>query len=112
MLGDNEKYKQAVLADIRRQFSGPAIGIGDKASDARAYARAGLRALLILRLSDPPTPAEFRRAAGELHDLPDSVEVVTGWDEVQKAVFEGKVFPAAKAKERLSLLADELEKRR
>jgi len=98
-------YKTEVLRDLTGRFRNIKTGIGDKVSDAIAYHENGMRSFLIIRIPDSDTPEAFERLADSLAPLPPAVEVVTGWAEVEKALFGKARFPAAKAIARLRKMA-------
>ena len=102
-------FKSAMLGDIRRRFKGNAVGIGDKVSDAVAYHDNGLRAFLIVQPDETAGAAGLRLLADSLDPLPDVVQVVTGWREIERAVFEGATFPKTALQNRLKKRADELD---
>jgi len=98
-------YKADVLRDLVRRFRNIKTGIGDKVSDAIAYHENGMRSFLIVRIPDSDKPEAFERLADSLGPLPPAVEVVTGWAEVERALFGKARFPAAKAIARLKKMA-------
>jgi hypothetical protein len=99
-----------MLGDIRRRFKGAkALGIGDKVSDAVAYHENGLRAMLIVQPDETAGAAGLRQLADSLDPLPDVVQVVTGWREIERVVFGGATFPKTALQARLRKRADELE---
>jgi hypothetical protein len=102
-------FKSAMLGDIRRRFKGNAVGIGDKVSDAVAYHDHGLRAFLIIQPDETAGAAGLRQLADSLDPLPDAVQVVTGWREIERAVFEGATFPKTALQDRLRKRVDELD---
>ena len=103
-------FKSAMLGDIRRRFTGQAVGIGDKVSDAVAYHDNGLRAFLIVQPDETAGAAGLRQLADSLDPLPDAVQVVTGWREIERAVFAGvATFPKTALQDRLRKRADELD---
>lgn len=100
-------YKSAKIEVLKATFPKIEIGIGDKPSDAQAYAANGLKAVLIIHPDAIDTSAEAQRMATELAALPPGVEVVASWAEVEQALFEGKHFPAGPAIERVNRRAAE-----
>jgi hypothetical protein len=76
-------YKSGRLEEIRRTFKNVVAGVGDKFSDAKAYADNGVRAILILRVKwSEDEPEYFEKLARQLDDLPEAVQVVTNWTEI------------------------------
>ena len=102
-------FKSAMLGDIRRRFTGNAVGIGDKVSDVVAYHENGLRAFLVVQPDETAGAGSLRQLADSLDPLPDAVQVVTGWREIERAVFQGATFPKTELQERLRKRADELD---
>ncbi len=103
-------YKAGRIAKLKKTFSNLEMGIGDKISDARAYLDNGMRAIVIL--NTPAADARNRRArlkdlVEELKSLKDDekVQVVTGWDQAEKAIFEGTAYPPSAMCQRLLELA-------
>jgi hypothetical protein len=94
MLESNEKYKSAVLAELRASYAGLEIGVGDEASDATAYVENGMTAYLMPHCN-PDTDA-CRKLAREILALPhkDRVQVVTGWEQVEQGILNHRRFPA------------------
>jgi hypothetical protein len=111
-LEDNEKNKTRALAELRERFDGEGWGVGNLASDARAYASAGLRPILILAVSDASRKKEIQQALKELREAPPSCQVVANWRQVERAILEGVSYPpsAAEARLREYLLAAERRK--
>lgn len=91
--GDSGRFKTAKLAAIREAFPNVAIGIGDRVSDAQAYAANGLTAYLLVRYKSKPQ--DMRRLAGQIRQLGGNgrIQVVSGWREVEAGIFHGRRFP-------------------
>jgi len=107
-LAGSEEFKSGALAELCRRFKRIEIGVGDKIADAKAYHANGLKAFLIIQ-PDPAAGAEaLRTLAQSLQELPESVQVVTGWDQVEKAVFSKASFPRSQAQAQLNRMADAL----
>jgi hypothetical protein len=105
-LKGSEAYKAGRIAELKKTFTNPEIGIGDKLSDAKAYMDNGMRAIVILDV--PPAGAKDRRAkltglAEELksHKDDEKLQVVIGWDQVEKAIFEGAAYPPSAMRQQL-----------
>ncbi len=105
-------YKSEALARLKRRFEKIEIGIGDKISDAQAYHANGLKAFLIIQVPDTATAAALTTLADALAPLPDDVQVVTGWDQVAKAIFGEASYPRSAAQRRLKALAETRSKTR
>jgi hypothetical protein len=102
-------YKAARLAEIKKTFPNVAVGIGDKPSDAKAYADNGAQAVLILNFDwSQDGPERYEKTAAELAALPDSVQVVTNWAQIASILFEKAAFPKQDMEKRLRDTAREL----
>ena len=110
ILEGNEKLKARILAEFRRQFGGPGVGIGDRASDTQAYASAGLRPFLIVPDHTLTDARAVRAALEQVAELPPSAEVVRSWAEFEQAVLGGATFPASAARLRLETMLKDMEK--
>jgi hypothetical protein len=104
-------FKSAVLAGLRRRFHGRAIGIGDKVSDALAYTSNGLEAFLLLRVPPGADASVLRDMAASLARLPDSVQVVEKWDQIEQAVAGRAAYPRVRVQADLRRRADVLDGR-
>lgn len=49
----NEKYKEAIVGNLKKQFENIVVGIGDKLGDAFAYHTNGIRAVILNRKNNP-----------------------------------------------------------
>jgi len=103
------EFKTEVLEQLRRLFKGRMIGIGDQVSDALAYRANGLEAFLIPPVEEPDNPDSLRDLARELEPLPDDVQVVTGWNEIAKAIYDGWCYPRSAFQDNLLSRAERLE---
>lgn len=99
------QYKSAALAALAGRYSNLQVGIGDKASDAAAYAANGLRAILIIHPDMMETPEAVRVWIRDIRRLPSSVQVVESWTEVERVLFQNASFPPSEAIGRLEELA-------
>jgi len=106
------RYKSRRLTEIARTFKTLKVGIGDKVSDARAYAARGLTSVLILHVDwSEDDPEDYEDLADDLADLPETVHVVTNWSAVAEVLFEGASRPAGPMVRRLRRVASELRRR-
>ncbi len=102
LIDGSGSFKAQRLADLRRTFQNISWGIGDKLSDARAYARNGVRSILILHVDWTEDDAEdYEEVAGELAALPASVQIVQRWDQIAGILFDGKSYPRDRMLRRL-----------
>ena len=92
-LSGSGSFKTQELARMRGLFTRMDIGIGDKVSDARAYVDCGMKAVLIIHPDHASSTRELRELAGRMASLPADVQVVTGWDQIGKILFEQASFP-------------------
>lgn len=98
-------YKTAAISELRNRFSNIQIGIGDKISDAAAYYDNGLRSFLIIEVPEDEDADDYTKLADKLATLPDGVQVVTGWDQIDEALFAGASHPRSAMEGRLRQLA-------
>jgi hypothetical protein len=87
-------FKSDMLAQLKRDFQGIEIGIGDKISDVQAYHENGLKAFLVILKIDEEKHQALEDLADALQKLPEGIQVVRDWDQLEKALFEGAVYPA------------------
>ena len=106
------KYKSEMLRRLQGRFKKIEVGIGDKVSDAAAYHENGLKSFLIIQVPEGEDPKPFEKLADEIAKLPAAVQVVTDWDEIEKALFSGASFPRAAAHRRLRKQADARRKKK
>ncbi len=92
-LSGSEKFKSGVLAGLRRRFHRLEMGIGDKPSDGQAYHDNGMKAFVILQPGEATRDEELEGLIAALEKLPDAVVAVTGWDQIESAVFGKASFP-------------------
>jgi hypothetical protein len=106
------EFKTERLQDLARNFTNLKVGIGDKTSDARAYAALGLVSVLILPVDwSEDDPDDFEDLAADLAALPAGVHVVTNWSDVAQVLFSGAVRPAQPMIQRLRGVAGDLRRR-
>jgi hypothetical protein len=108
-LKGSRAFKSEVLRRLRERFTGIALGIGDKVSDVLAYHENGIRAIHVFHPEDLATSEAARAMAETVAELPEGIDVVTTWREVEAAVFEGRRFPGAARVEALKARAARLE---
>jgi hypothetical protein len=105
-------FKTRRLTDLSKHFTNLTVGIGDKISDARAYAALGLTSVLILPVDwSEDDPEDFEDLASDLAALPEAVHVVTNWAEVSAILFEGARRPPDPMIRRLRGVAADLRRR-
>lgn len=109
-LKGSEEYKTEAIRRLRDRFQALRIGIGDKVGDALAYRASGLRAFLILQVPGGDDPEKVEALADDLARLPADVEVVTGWAEVERGLFNEAKFPPPIMVNKLRVLADQLRR--
>jgi hypothetical protein len=112
LLAGSGPYKTSRLQAIRKTFPNVVAGIGDKFSDAKAYADNGVRPILIMQVDwSRDNPEDFEKPAAELAALPDLVQVVTDWSQISSLLFEKASFPKQDMEKRLRDAAKELRKK-
>jgi len=105
-------YKTGRIADLKRTYPNLAVGIGDKISDARAYADHGMKSILILHVDwSEDDPEDYDELAAELASLPLSVHVVTDWSEVSAILFDKAARHKQAMEQRLRQMARDLRRR-
>ena len=102
-------YKIEVIEHLRQRFSGRLIGIGDKASDARAYLANGAEAFLLVRVPEDARAKDLRAVAHSIRSAPANAQVVSDWRDVRQAVVEGTEYPKDRFVGNLLRRAAELE---
>ncbi len=108
-LSGSGAYKSNALMELRKKFTNIEIGIGDKVSDAQSYYDNYMQSFLIMDMPASPTAMQLREMADSLEPLPDDVQVVSSWAQIEAAIFEGEKFPRSQAQEQLISRADALE---
>ncbi|MFW5816956.1 MAG: hypothetical protein ACOCWV_00320 [Planctomycetota bacterium] len=92
-LSGSGTYKTKAIRRMQQQFTNIQVGVGDKVSDALAYHETGLRSFLIVQPPEGDQPEPYRELAEKLSALPEAIEVVTNWQQVRRAFFQGKHYP-------------------
>jgi hypothetical protein len=111
LLSGSGAYKAARLAAVKRIFPNVLVGIGDKMSDVKVYADTGARPILIFQPDwSEHDPEKFEKLADELAALPDSVQVVTNWQQAAAVCFEKAVFLKRDMEKRLRDTASQLRR--
>jgi len=95
-LRGSRSYKTRMLSRLKQKFHNIKAGIGDKISDAVAYHENHIDAYLILLNVDPDDPEKAEQLARSLALLPESMHVVTDWDQIEQAFFQGRAFPPSR----------------
>ncbi|MFP4105870.1 MAG: hypothetical protein ACLFVU_07220 [Phycisphaerae bacterium] len=93
MPAGSREFKTKRLGELADQFGNMKIGIGDMVSDAQAYIDNDLQAYLIVRPARAIAVPALRALADSIQQLPETVQVVRGWDEVEKGIFDGTRYP-------------------
>jgi hypothetical protein len=87
------EYKSEMLKQMQKKFTNIEIGVGDKISDALAYYENGLKSFLIVQIPEKDSPDPYEDLADSLEKLPDEVQVVTSWEQIEQAIFNEHDFP-------------------
>jgi hypothetical protein len=113
LISGSGPYKAGRLAAMKKTFPNVLVGIGDKMSDAKVYADNGVRPILIVQPDwSEDEPKKFEELAAEIAALPDSVQVVTNWQQIDAACFQAATFPRQDMVKRLRDTANEMRKKR
>jgi hypothetical protein len=107
-LSGSGAYKTRAIRQMQEQFTNIQAGVGDKVSDAMAYHDTGLRSFLIVQEPTGDDPEPYRELADTLAELPEAVEVVTHWNQVEEAFFNEVHYPAKDMVKDLRSRAEEL----
>lgn len=110
-LSGSGTYKTGRLRELTERFENIEYGIGDKISDAAAYQRNGIQAYLIVQFPEADKPEPYDKLADRLVTLPDAVQVVTGWRQIERGIFGDASFPRSAMEERLRDKADRLRRK-
>jgi hypothetical protein len=105
-------YKNATLEELRHRFTGRAVGVGDKPSDAAAYTANGVQAFLLVDVPPDASPSDLSRLADSLQSLPEDVQVVTGWNQVEQALAGKASYTRPQVQVALRRHAEELKQRK
>ena len=112
LLEGSGTFKTERLNALKKTFPNLKVGVGDKISDAQAYATLGMTSILIPDVDwSDDDPEDFEKVAAELAALPDTVHVVTNWTEVSAILFDGASHPKGPMLERLRGVARDLRRR-
>ncbi len=103
------QFKPRVLGGLHERFTNLRFGIGDKASDMRAYAASGMTGVMLLNVADDASPDDLWKQMRELQALPPNTQVVQSWRQIEQVIFENQQFPADQAQRQLMDLAGQRE---
>ena len=110
-IGDSGKFKTGRIKTLREKFPNLAVGIGDKFTDAEAYAANGMTAYVIPHYKRKGDKAkDFEKVAEQVNALSGTIQVVDSWEEVKAGLGEGKQFPPKPYAERLKARAERLRR--
>ncbi len=100
-------FKTKAIRQLCSRFKNIQIGIGDKVSDVKSYHENGIRSFLILGVPQAATADQLRILAKSLETLPDQVQVVTSWSQIENVLFGNKSFPRSEMQRKLEKKAEE-----
>jgi hypothetical protein len=104
--------KNLRVAEIRKTYPKVAVGIGDKPSDAKAWADAGMTAVLLVQVDwAGDDPKVYDRLADDLAACPEAVQVVTNWSQIASILFDRATLPKREMEKRLRDVAKNLRGR-
>jgi hypothetical protein len=111
-VGASGAFKTGRLDDLRKEFPGVAVGIGDKLSDAQAYVDNGLTAYWIPHYKNKPK--DMRRLAWEIRQLDgnERLQVVSNWRDILAGIELNEKFPPGKFADSLEIQAQVLEEQK
>ena len=92
LMSSSSELKQRALEELRKRFTGLELAIDDRIEDAPIYLQAGMRAIIVLPLTQRDDPKLLAKQAGQLEQLDPNVDVVTDWTQLEQAVFDGMRF--------------------
>ncbi len=101
-------FKTQEIRRLQKTFDNIQAGIGDKVSDVMAYHETGLKSVLILPMPPREKAQAYRQLASSLGELPEEVNVVTHWSQVEKVLFQDARYPPGEMIEQLRSKADRL----
>ncbi len=90
-LKGSRDFKTAMIADLKKRFTAIQVGVGDKIGDALAYHDNGLASYLIPPI--PEGPKDLEERAKKIDALPEAIQVVTSWKDVERGITSGARFP-------------------
>jgi hypothetical protein len=108
VMKQNRVYKTHAVGCLRERFSGRAVGVGDKISDAQAYAACEVEPILLVTVNPKADAWDLRRLADSLRSIPVKTQVVTDWDEVAAAIAGCAAYAPAQLQVTLRKRADDL----
>jgi hypothetical protein len=98
--GGAEAFKTRMIRQIRQDFPQKHAGVGDKASDMKAYAANDLTPVLIVQTEGLSRPDAWQLTK-ELETLPAQTQVVCDWLQIKQVLTGQEEFPVAAALQRL-----------
>ncbi|MFP4356020.1 MAG: hypothetical protein ACLFUJ_12925, partial [Phycisphaerae bacterium] len=101
-------FKGQTLQDLARTFSRLEIGIGDKISDVQAYVDNGMRGFLVIHPETSWDAEDYEDLASDLNSLPDSVQVVTHWRQIEEVLYGSADYSLPKVRDDLRSRARKL----
>ncbi len=108
-LSGSGAFKTQAIQRLRSRFKNIRIGIGDKISDAQSYHDNGIRAFLIIEIPQAAPAEQLRTLAKSLETLPDQVQVVTSWSQIENVLFGNASYPRSRMQRELKKKADALK---
>ena len=110
-IGDSGRFKTGRIKALREKFPNLAVGIGDKFTDAEAYAANGMTAYVIPHYKREGNDAkDFEKVAEQVAALSGTIQVVDSWEQVKAGLTGGKKFPPKPYAERLKARAERLRR--
>ena len=109
LIEGNLAFKGQSLQNLKQDFRGLQIGIGDKISDVQAYTQNGLRGFLIYKEDDGWDDEDYSDFAADLNQLPDNAQIVTSWRQIEKVLYGDASYPRSEVQRLLLQKASRLQ---
>ncbi len=109
LLQGNRDYRRERIRKLRRDFVHVKLGLGDKISDAVAYLANEMDAAIFIQPDRIGEPDEARQLASSLEALPQRTIVVSGYEDLQKALNGDSFFTPDRMARKLREKARKLE---
>ena len=100
-------FKTKAIQQLCSRFKNIRIGIGDKVSDANSYHENEIQTFLIIDIPQAATAEQLRMLAKSLETLPDQVQVVPPWSQIENVLFENGSYPRSEMQRELEKKAEE-----
>jgi hypothetical protein len=106
VLSGSYPYKTKVIGQVARQFDHVPWGIGDKVSDAQAYADHRLEPIIIFQIDPDQSLEQLTALSAKLQALPATAHAVDSWDQVAQVIFGGQTYRPERLIQRVETLIE------